>query len=49
MPVLDNAAPAEQGTDIDFVLQQLDALEPMAAGDDVVSCSGCNHCHAHAG
>jgi hypothetical protein len=41
MPVLDK--PALQSTDIEFLLEQLVAVEPMASVVDA-GCNGCNHC-----
>ena len=44
MPVLDEKASAAPSTDLEFVLQQLAALQPMAVAENDAGCKGCNGC-----
>lgn len=47
MTVLNQAAPAEKETDIEFLLEQLAALEAVTVGDDTAEgCNGCRQCSA---
>jgi hypothetical protein len=40
MSVADHAAPAAKGMDLEFVIQELDAIQPEAAAGENDSC-GC--------
>jgi hypothetical protein len=44
MPVLDLATSTAPDTDLEFVLQQLAALEPLKGADEALSCNGCSKC-----
>jgi|HubBroStandDraft_6_1064221.scaffolds.fasta_scaffold1327244_2 hypothetical protein len=44
MTILNENTPAAQGADLEFVLQQLAALEPMALGAEDEACNGCSKC-----
>jgi hypothetical protein len=41
MPAMEQTAPQ---ADLEFLMEQLAALEPMALGAEVEACNGCNRC-----